>query len=64
MTDYKLELEPGVWFCDWMTADPGHTKIKKGAYRFMTKDSAEAALTVARRYSPYPNAIIRTENEQ
>ena len=54
-----VELQPQVrmWLAPW-TGDPGRTCVEVSAKPFKTPAAAKAALTRARRYSPFKNARI------
>lgn len=54
-----VELQPQVrmWIAPW-TGDPGKTCVEAWAKPFKTRGAAEAALTRARRFSPFKSARI------
>lgn len=54
-----VELQPQVrmWIAPW-EGDPGRTCVESSAKRFKTVAAAKAALTRARRYSPFKEARI------
>ena len=54
-----VELQPQMrmWLAPW-TGDPGRTCVEASAKPFKTPAAAQAALTRARRYSPFKNARI------
>ncbi len=53
----KVQLEPGVWLADG-EGDPPRTLIEDNAREFDSKKEALAALTKARQYSPFKNAVL------
>ncbi len=64
--DWIVELQPQVqmWIAPWQ-GDPGRTCVESSARRFKTEASAKAALTRARRYSPFKKArIYQFENKE
>lgn len=52
-----IELEEGVWIAPW-SGDPGRTLLQSIAQRFPTKRGARQALTYARQYRPFVNAVV------
>lgn len=57
--DWIVELQPSIrmWIAPWQ-GDPGRTCVESSARRFLTESAAKAALTRARRYSPFKLARI------
>jgi hypothetical protein len=56
-----VELEPGVWLCDG-EGDPPRTTIKNNAKKFPNVKEAVSALIAARKYRPFKNALLVSEN--
>lgn len=57
MSKWVVELEFGVWVAD-VLGDPGRTLVLADAQRFDDMRSAGKALTAAREYRPFKNALI------
>ena len=53
----NVELEHGVWLADG-EGDPARTLDKNNAKEFLTMKDACHALTEARRYKPFREAVI------
>ncbi len=53
----KVELESGVWIAEG-EGDPARTVKEENAREFMTLKEACAALTLARKYKPFPTAVV------
>lgn len=62
---YVVELQQHVrmWIAPWQ-GDPGRTCVEATAVRYKTESAAKAALTRARRYSPFKQARIYIPNDQ
>ena len=54
---YIVCLEPGVWVAPW-SGDPGRTLVQQNAQRFKRRSTAQQALNRARKYRPFPFAVI------
>ena len=52
----KVLLEPGVWLAEG-DGDPPRTLIEENAREFDTQKEALAALSDARKYRPFKNAM-------
>ena len=53
----KVELEPGVWLADG-EGDPPRTLMQENAKEFETMGEAIKAIAEARKYRPFPMAVI------
>ena len=53
----KIELEPGVWLADG-DGDPARTLNEQEAKDFPTLWDACHALTCARKYRPFKDAVV------
>jgi len=62
---FVVELQPQVqmWIAPWQ-GDPGRTCVEATAVRYKTEAAAKAALTRARRYSPFKQARIYIPNHE
>ncbi len=56
----KVQLEPGVWLTDG-DGDPPRTLIEDNAKDFDSEKEALVALTKAREYSPFKNAVLEED---
>ncbi len=56
----KVQLETGVWLADG-DGDPSRTLIEENAKEFDSKKEALIALTKARKYSPFKNAVLQED---
>lgn len=54
----KVQLEKGVWLTDG-EGDPPRTLVEGNAKEFDSNDEAIRALTKARKYRPFKNAVIQ-----
>lgn len=57
MSEWIVELEPGVWIAD-IEGDPGRTLRKENAKQFLSPKSARRGITNARRYRAFTAAIV------
>lgn len=57
-----VELEEGVWIAPW-SGDPGRCLAQNNAQRFRSERCARRALSSARQYRPFANAIVLLVND-
>ncbi len=56
----KVQLEEGVWLAEG-GGDPPRTLVEEDAKEFNTEKEALAALTNARKFRPFKNAMIQED---
>lgn len=54
----KVQLEKGVWLADG-DGDPSRTLVEENAKEFNSNDKAIRALSKARKYRSFKNAVIQ-----
>lgn len=54
---YIVRLDDECWLAPWR-GDPGRTLVEASARTFASRHGARVALGFARRYSPFPAAIV------
>ena len=55
-----VELESGVWLADG-EGDPARTTVQENAKKFRSLKEACLALSYARKYRPFANAVVTSE---
>ena len=56
----KVQLETGVWLA-YGTGDPPRTLIERDAKEFDTEEEALVALSKARKFRPFKNAVLQED---
>ena len=56
----KVELESGVWLADG-EGDPARTLVEENAAEFVSMQAAMVALSAARAFRPFKNALIHDD---
>ena len=57
MSEWVVELEPGVWIAD-IEGDPGRTLKRTNAKTFSSPKDARRGITDARKYRAFQGAIV------
>lgn len=57
-SDLIVLLEPGVWLTPTRDDPCGRTLVRSSARKFPTDRAARMALTKARKYREFPNAVV------
>jgi len=60
MSEYRVQLESGVWLADG-DGDPARTLVEENAKQFPTQDAALKGLAEARKYRPFDGATIDSD---